>query len=243
MPHSATPAGFTGFPAAALDFLHGLAEHQRREWFDAHRQTYEQDVRAPMIALVEALAPLLRRRRIPLLAEPKLALFRIHRDVRFAADKRPYKTHAAAAFTRSGAKMDPGMLYVHVDPLGCFAATGFYRPPPDALRALRRALVERSDDWRAVLAALRRAGHVLEADEDALQRVPRGFEQVDDPGLRDWLRWKSFIVLRRLGEDEIADPGLPALLAEFASQSMPLLRFGWELVDRVRSETSPPSAP
>jgi len=50
---------------------------------------------------------------IPLQGTPKSAIFRIHRDVRFAKDKKPYKTHAGAVLTRSGAKSDPGLFYIH----------------------------------------------------------------------------------------------------------------------------------
>ena len=59
--------------------------------------------------------------------------------MRFAKDKNPYKTHAGAVLTRSGAKNDPGLLYIHIDPTGCFVAAGFYQPEPEALARLRAA--------------------------------------------------------------------------------------------------------
>lgn len=222
---------FTGFRPAALEFLEGLARHQRREWFDAHREDYQNELREPLAALVSALGPLLRRRRLPLLADPQRALFRIHRDVRFARDKRPYKTHAGAALTRSGEKMDPGMLYIHIDPLGSFVASGFYRPQPDALQRLRRALVADPAGWQRCLATLARHGHTLDPDQDALARLPRGFEAVADRELRTWLRWKSFLVMRRLGDDEVGDPALPGIIDAFVGQTAPLLRFGWAAID------------
>jgi len=222
---------FRGFTPAALHFFEQLAQHQERAWFEAHRQQYQDEVRAPLAALVEALAPELRRLRLPLLADAQRALFRIHRDVRFSHDKRPYKTHAGAALSRSGEKMDPGMLYVHIDPLGCFMASGFYRPPPDALRRLRSALVARPDALRRSLAALARAGYALEPDQDALQRVPRGFEGIESEDLRTLLRWKSFIVRRPIGDEELYSAELPRVIAQFLGDTAPWLRFGWDSLD------------
>ena len=90
-----TEGEFRGFGRGALAFLRGLARNNTREWFQAHRDDYEREVRAPLAALVEemdvrfaALAP-------EIVGDPKRSLFRIHRDVRFSNDKSPYKTNVA----------------------------------------------------------------------------------------------------------------------------------------------------
>ena len=105
---------FSRFRADALPFLKALAFHQTREWFEANKAIYESDLKAPMGDLVEDLAASFAKAKIPLKGDRKSALFRIHRDVRFAKDKSPYKTHIGAVMTRTGAKNDPGLFYIHV---------------------------------------------------------------------------------------------------------------------------------
>ena len=130
---------FAGFGPNALPFFKALAFHQSREWFEANRETYESAVKGPMGDLVEDVAESLRRAKIPIKGDRKSALFRIHRDVRFSANKDPYKTHAGVVLSRSGGKNDPGLLYFHLSPETCFFAAGFYLPDPVKLARLRAA--------------------------------------------------------------------------------------------------------
>src|SRR5215510_5164892 len=92
MPKAVLPTRFEGFADRDARFFRALARNQRREWFQAHRDEYEDGWSHPMKALlaevrdrIDGLFP-----QHPL-AEPKV--FRIHRDVRFSKDKSPYKTH------------------------------------------------------------------------------------------------------------------------------------------------------
>ncbi len=94
-----------------------------------------------MVALIDDLTAAFAARRIPLRGDGKRSIFRLNRDVRFSKDKSPYKTHAGAVMTRSGSKKDNGLLYIHIDPTGCFAAAGFYQPEARGLAALRKAML------------------------------------------------------------------------------------------------------
>src|SRR6478672_9127721 len=107
-----TSTSFRGFGPRALGFFKALDFHQDRAWFQENRSIYEEEVLAPLAAFVEALSAACAEHGIPLQGTPKSAIFRIHRDVRFAKDKKPYKTHAGAVLTRSGAKSDPGLFYI-----------------------------------------------------------------------------------------------------------------------------------
>jgi uncharacterized protein (TIGR02453 family) len=93
---------FTGFPEAGLTFLRDLAANNDPLWFKPRRDDYEALVRGPVIALVADLLTLAAARKLPLSGEPAKAVFRIHRDVRFAKDKHPYKTHCGASLSRTG---------------------------------------------------------------------------------------------------------------------------------------------
>ena len=222
---------FAGFRPAAFDFLRELAQVQNREWFQAHKATYDHEVRVPMAALVTDLTAELQRRGLPFQGDPKRSVFRINRDVRFSKDKRPYKAHASAALTRDGEKMSPGVLYIHLDPLGSFAAAGFFRPPPEALQDIREAVASRTPAYRHVVEELAKQGLVLARDEDALKRAPQGFEGANAPDILEALRRKSHIVRRPVADQEIEGPSLVRSLADFADAALPLLRFGWTALD------------
>jgi len=113
-----THAPFSGFAAADLAFLTGLAANNDREWFTANRAPFDEGLKPTLVALLLALNEALDAKGLPLAGHPKNTVFRIHRDVRFSRDKKPYKTHVSATLTRGGQKMSPGMLYVHIEPEG-----------------------------------------------------------------------------------------------------------------------------
>ena len=217
---------FAGFRPAALAFFRDLAVHNEKEWFEANRAEYETEVRGPLAAFVVALDAELRRRGLRFTGDPKSSVFRINRDVRFSNDKSPYKTNAGATLTRDGRKDSAGMLYFHLDPEGSFAAAGFYRPEPPALAKLRNAVVARTDEFVAVVAALKAAGLTLSAD-DTLKRLPRGFEAAADSPVAGHLKLKSLVVGRKLPLKLLRGRELTAAVADLAAAARPLLDFGW----------------
>jgi uncharacterized protein (TIGR02453 family) len=231
--------GFSGFRQPALTFFRDLAAQQDRAWFQANRDIYEAEVVAPARALIAELSAELARRDIPLAGDAKGSLFRLHRDVRFSRDKAPFKTHAGIVLHRPGAKkLSPGILYVHIDPQGCFTAAGAYRPEPELLSSLREGIRVRPDAWAAVERAMAEAGHALET-ADSLTRMPRGFEDLADSPVAPALRLRSFLVRRPLTLRQVGAAGLVETLADFAESALPLLRFGWRAVDEAGAGVAP----
>lgn len=217
---------FAGFGAQALPFFKGLAFHQTKDWFEANRATYESDVKTPFGDLVEALSAGLAKAGLPLRGNRKASLFRLNRDVRFAKDKSLYKTHAGAVLTRSGAKNDEGLLYIHIAPEGCFSAAGFYHCEPEDLLRYRRAIVQAPKAWTKLVAGLAKKQLTL-SDEGSLQRLPRGFEAVKDPAIAAAIKRKSFICMRQIEAKRLASADLVRDLVIFAKDSAPLLEWGW----------------
>lgn len=220
-------AGFRGFGPKALPFFKALKFHQSKAWFDENRALYEADVVEPMTALLDDLTQAFARKKIPLRANGKRSIFRIHRDVRFARDKSPYKTHCGAVLTRSGAKDDPGLLYVHIDPDGCFVAAGFHIPEPPMLARLRKAIAGEPKAFAAMESALKKGGLALETDSQ-LSRVPRGFEALKGGPLDGAVRLKSFIVEEPLPAKLITTTALTDAIVDFTKRGRPLLTFGWK---------------
>ncbi|MCB1502904.1 MAG: TIGR02453 family protein [Bauldia sp.] len=221
---------FTGFGPKALPFFEALKFHQTKAWFDENRGLYESDVLEPMTALIEDLTVAFARKKIPLKGDGKRSIFRLHRDVRFSKDKSPYKTHAGAVMTRSGDKKDPGLLYIHIDPTGCFAAAGFYRPEPPTLAAFRKAMLANPRKAEALAAKLEKSDLPLRTF-DQLTRVPRGFEALKDGPLDGLVRMKSLVVQEDLPERLVRSPKLADTIIDFAARARPLLDFGWQAVD------------
>ena len=226
---SATPV-FQGFGPQSLAFFKALAFHQSREWMADNKNLYETEVRQPMGLLLEQLSAEFVRRNVPLQGKLKTSMFRLNRDVRFARDKALYKTAAGAVMTRGGTKGEQGLLYLHIDPEGCFVACGVYQPMPVQLAEIRRDIVARSQAFRQACAAM---PSISLDSGDSLTRAPRGFEAVTDPDLAAALRLRSLIFRMQLPEAEIFAPGLADTLAGFGEQALPFLRFAWNAVDRV----------
>ncbi len=224
---------FTGFGPQALPFFKALKFHQSREWFEANRETYESAVKGPMGDLVEDVIVRLGQAKIPIKGDRKSSLFRIHRDVRFSANKDPYKTNSGAVLSRSGNKNDPGLLYFHLSPDQCFFAAGFYAPDPPKLARLRAAAARAPKPFKAMTAKLKKTGLALSA-EDWLKRAPRGFEAIEDPEIAAATRLKSMICRRSIAETAIASPALIDDFCAFAADALPLLKWGWDALADTR---------
>ena len=142
------------FTVRTFEFLNELSVHNERPWFEANKHRYEADVREPARAFIRQMAPRVAGISPNLVADDRKvggSLMRVHRDTRFAKDKTPYKTNVGIQF-RMGHDKDvhaPG-LYVHVAPDELFLGAGMWRPPREALDAIRKHIDAEQDAWRAV---------------------------------------------------------------------------------------------
>ena len=156
-----TPASFSGFPAGALSFYAELEDRNSRDWWLAHKDVYERDVREPMLALLDGLEEEF--------GEAKL--FRPNRDVRFSADKSPYKTHQGA-LVGSGTVLG---YYVQVSADGLRAGGGFRAASPAQTASFRAAVDAPSSglELESILAALRRKRFDVLGEQ--VKTTPRGY--------------------------------------------------------------------
>lgn len=213
------------FSDATFAFLRDLAENNDRDWFKANKSRYESDLKDPAIRFILAMGERLDALSPSLRADPRPvggSMFRIYRDVRFSKDKSPYKTHVGIQFRHAAGKdaHAPG-LYLHIEPDECFMGLGSWRPASPAVRAIREAMVEGPDAWRAAVAALDEGP--LSLAGDALKRIPRGFDK--EHPLADDLRRKDFIATATLDPADIRRADLPDRLLERAMAGRPLLQF------------------
>jgi uncharacterized protein (TIGR02453 family) len=227
---------YDGFTPRAFTFLRGLARHNEKPWFEAHREAYERDLRAPMIALVDEMDARLGAFAPEIVGDRRRSVFRIHRDVRFSKDKRPYKTNAACWFfhrdvgrarggdTAGGTVHGGAGFYFQLAPGDCWAGGGLWMPPRPALALIRDAVAEDHRSFERIVRARAFVERFGARDAEAmLKRVPRGYD-ADHPAA-DWLRYQSFTAGRRLDDAEPLGAGLPALLEADYRVLLPLVRW------------------
>lgn len=208
---------FTGFGERLVDFYDGLVADNSKAYWTDHKAVYEEHVREPMRALLAELEPEFGPGKI----------FRPYRDVRFSADKTPYKTHC-------GGYLAAG-YYVQADADGVMVAGGYYRMASDQIARYRVAVDEqrRGEQLRARADALVAAGLTVAGDKLATR--PRGvapdhprLELLRHRGLYAWRRWP--------GEDQLVSPELAGQVAQVWRTVTPLMEW---LVDHVGPSEQP----
>ncbi len=168
---------FTGWTGDFRGFFLGLKANNSKAYFEAHRKQYEQEVKAPMVALLAEL-------------EPKFGpahLSRPNRDIRFAADKSPYKTNIYADARAGG--------YVALDAEGLTAAGGRYMMDPPQLAKYRKAVADSRTGSRLASIVDELRGKGYDVEEPELKRVPSPYPQDHPRG--ELLRQKRLIYWRR----------------------------------------------
>lgn len=199
---------FTGFGAGAPAWFEGIAANNHREWFQVHRAEYEQGIREPLRALLEEATG------VP---TDMVKIFRPNRDVRFSADKSPYKTSAYGYAAVAGSF---GGLYASISAQGLYVGTGMYAPAKEQLQRYRSAVLD--DDSGAALEALvadaEDAGLALGDPE--LKSAPRGVPR-DHPRIH-LLRMKSLIIGAWAPEEEITDARALAFARRVHAAALPV---------------------
>ena len=171
----------THLTPAAFTFLRGLTRHNDRPWFDERKATYERELKAPMLALAAELDAGLARFAPDYTRPAHKAVMRIYRDIRFSKDKRPYKTHLAAWWSRHGLeKTSGGGFYLQISPTEVLVAAGVYMPERDQLLALRRYLLDHHAAYEKLVASRRITALYQPFDGLKLTRAPKGFPN-DNP--------------------------------------------------------------
>jgi uncharacterized protein (TIGR02453 family) len=125
------------------DYFKQLSRNNERDWFRAHKKEYEKYVKGPFNDFVGEIIDRVSLQDPEVDIEPKDAVFRIARDIRFSKDKTPYKTHVAAVVTREGRRnvQYPG-LYFYFGAKGLGIGGGVYKLDKDHILKIRRAIVE-----------------------------------------------------------------------------------------------------
>lgn len=217
---------FSHFSPDLLAFLVELEANNERAWFADNKTRYETEVRGPCLDFITAMAEPLAGFAPHFFAWPRKSggsLMRIYRDLRFARDKRPYKTNVGIQFRHEAGKdvHAPG-YYLHIDPHQAFVGAGAWRPASDALAAIRQRIADFPDQWLAAKDAPEFSAR-FSLGGDTLVRPPRGFD-ADHPCIDD-IKRKDFIAIAALDPASLFQPGLVERIADQFRRADGFMRF------------------
>lgn len=217
-----------------LEFLRELSLNNNREWFNEHKDWYK----ACHERFVAFSAEYLRRLSAidPTLApvQPKDCIWRIYRDVRFSADKRPYKEWFGV-FPAAGVPGQPktwgkksmrGGYYVHIQPGQCLFAAGIWDPGKELLQALRQEIEANYEEVEEIMSTpqwKRYFAQDFDYTWGALKKVPAGF----DPDFKhpEWLKHKTYTVSTMLTDEMVTSPDFIDTIVEIAATAKPMNDF------------------
>jgi len=193
------------FTRNTTKFLKELEKNNNRDWFESNKQRYEDHVREPSLAYIEAMAPHLGKISQCFVASPKKvggSLMRVYRDIRFSKDKTPYKTNIGIQFRHVAGKdvHAPG-FYMHIDPGEVFIGAGIWRPDSQTVNNVRLHLDENQAVWKKITKQL--TGKGFELHGESLKKAPRGYDP-EHPLLED-LKRKDFIAVQNLKLSLVTD--------------------------------------
>ncbi len=216
---------FPGFSEEALKFFRGLARNNNREWFQARKPVFDEQVKKPMLQLCEALNVAMKRFAPDYVTEPAKAVYRIYRDTRFSANKTPYKDHIAASFRHKFLAGEGGGagFYFQVSDKDVSVGGGSYMPSPETLLATRNHIAEYYKELENLLKARNVKRLLGEIQGDQLTRAPKGFP-CDHPAA-DWLRRKQLYFFVELPSDLATTPDLYKEIVTRFEAMTPFLEF------------------
>lgn len=209
-------------PPSTLEFLAQLKANNNREWFQANKDWYQQEL-AHMKAFIQALREkmdahdLIERHR----------LYRIYRDVRFRKDKTPYKSEWGGSFRRQKPQLRGGYFF-SISPGNSVAEGGFWGPNKEDLMLIRKKLVWDHNEMRQVLQEPTFKTVFGELQGQKVKTSPRGFS-IDEPGI-DLIRHKQFYVIHSFTDQEVLSPDFADLLVETFCALRPFFDYMTDLL-------------
>lgn len=213
-----------------LNFLNELANNNNREWFHAHRDMYlaaKKEVETLVNAIANPLVEL--DPEIAGFTDPKIAMFRIFRDIRFSPNKIPYKDHFGIFFAKGGRKVHSPGYYIHIQPEMSFACGGLWLPEPDKLKAIRQEIIYNTDTLSDIINENNFKKYFSLDDDMMLTRIPAGYPK--DFPYPEYLRTKSFTFSTPLSIEDLLSVELPQIIINCFTAIHPMIVFLNEAIE------------
>jgi uncharacterized protein (TIGR02453 family) len=204
-------------------FLNELRENNNKEWFDANRKRYE-TIKQNITHVAEILInEIVKFDKSVAGLQAKDCIFRINRDVRFSADKSPYKTNSGVFVCPGGKNSWNAGYYLHIEPCGSFIGGGIYMPGSKVLKVLREEIFHNYNDFLEIVKAKEFTAQFDEFYGEKLKTKPKGFPE-DFAGL-EYLKLKHLTVVKNLSEQVMTSEKLLDEIQKVFAALYPLNRF------------------
>ncbi len=208
---------------STFQFLKDLERNNNREWFNDHKKTYQQAQQNFIFFINELISSLTQ-------IEPdwqgltaKDCIFRIYRDIRFSKNKQPYKDHFGAHIAKGGRKSSGPGYYIQIKPSGSLLAGGIFNPDSQQLKAIRQEIDYSSKEFLKIVESKRFKAYFGKLKGDQLKTKPKGYEK--DHQMIKYLRYKSFLMMYELEDEEIFERNLIFKLLRISEEMQPFNRF------------------
>src|ERR1039458_2927431 len=222
MTRATKPVAAAHLRPEGLAFLRALARHNDREWFTPRKAVFEAELKEPMLAIIRKVTDAMATFAPSFVRPAEKCLFRIYRDTRFSADKKPYKTHVAAWWSHQGLEKTSGAgYYFHIDAKEVVIAAGAYMPEKDEMAAIRDWLLDNHLEFRKLLQKPAVRKTFSEFEGNALTRPPKGFPK-EHPAL-DLIQCRQWGLHATLPADTALDPKLAATLIRHFKLAAPVV--------------------
>jgi uncharacterized protein (TIGR02453 family) len=207
-----------------LDFLTQLKLNNNREWFQENKKWYEASKKevenfiSEMITEISEIDPSVQT---PALKD---CMFRIFRDVRFGADKSPYKTNFGGFIARGGRRSKFPGYYFHFEPGESMLAGGVYQPQPETLKLMRNEVYYHSPELKEIMGkpSFRKYfGHL--GDFDKMKKAPKDFP-ADFPDI-DLLKYRSYIVSQNIPDKIVTSDNYQKQIIDMVRELQPFMAF------------------
>lgn len=206
-----------------FEYLGELRNNNQRDWFNANKERYT-ELREPWLADLQRLIDLLADSRPELRGiTARDCAYRIYRDIRFKADKTPYKTYFSACIGPQGRKTMQSCIYLHFEPGNAGVYFGIWCPEPDKLRALRRLIDADGDELQQAIEEPQFAALFRFMPFDTLKKAPKGYSP-DHPHIR-LLCAKDFTFGMTVSDTYFTQGDWVERVVHHLKHSMPVERF------------------
>jgi len=210
---------------STFNFLAELNINNNRDWFGKNRLLYEkakkefEDFIQAFINEMCAVEPFFKG------LEASSCIFRINRDIRFSADKSPYKTNFGALVMRGGRKNIHRFAgyYIHIEPCKSMIAGGAYIPPAGWLSAIRERIADEPEKFISITGNRKFKNYFGEIENDKLKSAPRGFDP-NHPYI-ELLKYKSYMVVNYVSDNKVLMPDFFDYVVDVAKTMKPLNDF------------------
>lgn len=185
----------------SLQFLRNLEQNNNREWFHTNRKDYDQTKEEFEHLCQEILTGICQFQENLLNTTVKSCILRINRDIRFSADKSPYKKYLAAGFGPGGKSSGKVDFYLHIQPNGeSFLGGGMWAATSSQLASFRQEIDYSPHILKDIIEDDIFKHYFNEIHGEKVKKMPKGYA-IDHPDI-ELLKYKQLFFVHKYSDEE-----------------------------------------